>query len=322
MADALVSINNLKVHFFTFRGVAKAVDGISFDVQNGKCIGLVGESGSGKSVTGMAILGLIQPPGKITRGKIKFHGTDLVPLPVKALQGIRGTKISMIFQNPRTCLNPLYTIGEQIDRVYCEHFPTEIDKVKDLRLDMLAKVGIGDPISFSKCYPHEVSGGMCQRAMIVMALICQPELVIADEPTTGLDVTVQKQIIDLLVEMRFRINATQILITHDMGVVAESCDEIVVLYSGKVMEIAKVNEIFNNPQHPYTRGLLESIPRMDLDEAPRPLPGYVPNAIDRPVGCPFQPRCNLAERVCQKEEPEIVIDSNGHQVACHLMTRS
>lgn len=319
--DALLAIRNVSIYFHTFWGIAKAVDGISFEVSRGSVLGLVGESGSGKSVTGMAILRLIQPPGRIMSGDILFEDKSILALSEAELRAIRGGKISMIFQNPRTCLNPVLSIGEQIDRVYRQHSNASRREARERRLEMLQKVGIGDPIRFSNNYPHQISGGMCQRAMIVMALICNPSLVIADEPTTGLDVTIQKQILELLGEMRSNLNTTQILITHDLGVVAETCDHVVVLYAGKVMEIASTRELFAKPSHPYTLGLLKSIPRLDLEVEPIVLPGYVPSAINRPSGCPFHPRCYLAEPICKQDMPEMVEISPGHLTACHFSER-
>jgi len=319
MDDTLLRVSDLKIHFFTYRGIAKAVDGISFDVQRGEALGLVGESGSGKTVTGMSVLQIIQLPGKIVSGDIVFKGTSLVTMPEDQARSLRGGKITMIFQNPRTSLNPVLTIGEQIDRVYRQHTGCSAKQTQERRFEMLEKVGIGDSIRFSKNYPHQVSGGMCQRAMIVMAIICEPELIIADEPTTGLDVTIQRQITELLGEMRQRINATEILITHDLGVVAETCDRIVVMYAGLLMEIATTKDLFSRPRHPYTIGLLKSIPRVDVDEEPIPLPGYVPNAYSRPAGCPFHPRCQFAEEICRQQEPALQEIEEGHFVACHLV---
>jgi oligopeptide/dipeptide ABC transporter ATP-binding protein len=321
MPEPLLIIDDLKVHFHTFRGVARAVDGVSFDLQRGEALGLVGESGSGKSVTGMSILRLIQPPGKVVGGSILFDGLPLLDLPESDMQDIRGSRISMIFQNPRTCLNPVMTLGGQIDRVYRQHTGSSAEQACERRLDMLNKVGIGDPRRFSSQYPHQVSGGMCQRAMIVMAIICEPELVIADEPTTGLDVTIQRQIMELLAEMRERMNETQVLITHDLGVVAETCQRIVVMYASRVMEVAKTPQLFADPLHPYTIGLLKSIPRVDIDEQPVPLPGYVPNALNRPAGCPFNPRCSLAQDICRVEQPELLPVMDGRMAACHFVER-
>jgi oligopeptide/dipeptide ABC transporter ATP-binding protein len=318
MVEPLLAVDDLKIHFFTFHGVAKAVDGVTFDVRPGEALGLVGESGSGKSVTGMAVLRLIQPPGKVVGGDIRYCGRSLISLADKEMQAVRGRKISMIFQNPRTCLNPVMPLGEQIDRVYRKHTGSSADQAQERRLEMLNRVGIGDPLRFSNNYPHQVSGGMCQRAMIVMAMICEPELMIADEPTTGLDVTIQRQIMELMAEMRRRMNQTQILITHDLGVVAETCQRIVVMYASRVMEIAPTKELFRDPLHPYTAGLLSSIPRVDIDEQPVPLPGYVPNAIKRPSGCPFHPRCSRANDRCRVEQPALKPISDGRLVACHF----
>lgn len=319
MVDKILIVNDLKIHFFTFRGVAKAVDGASFDVQRGESLGLVGESGSGKSVTGMAIMGLIQPPGRVVGGDIFFDGISLSGMNEKEMQDVRGSKISMIFQNPRTCLNPVLTLGDQIDRVYRRHVKSTATEATSRRMEMLNRVGIGDPVRFSDQYPHQVSGGMCQRAMIVMAIICEPQLVIADEPTTGLDVTIQRQIMELLAEIRQRMNETQILITHDLGVVAETCQRIVVMYASRVMEVSPTKDLFSDPFHPYTIGLLESIPRVDIDEQPVPLPGYVPNALNRPSGCPFHPRCLKAQEICREEQPELLPVKNGRLAACHFV---
>jgi oligopeptide transport system ATP-binding protein len=321
VSDPLLNVKDLRIHFFTFRGVAKAVDGASFDVQRGESLGLVGESGSGKSVSGMAILRLIQPPGKIVSGDVVFEGRSLLGLTEKEMQEVRGSKISMIFQNPRTCLNPVLTLGEQIDRVYRRHTNSSAAEATSRRMEMLSRVGIGDPVRFSSQYPHQVSGGMCQRAMIVMAIICEPQLIIADEPTTGLDVTIQRQIMELLAEVRQRMNETQILITHDLGVVAETCQRIVVMYASRVMEISPTKDLFGDPVHPYTIGLLESIPRVDIDEQPIPLPGYVPNALNRPPGCPFHPRCSRAQEICRIELPELLPVRDGRLAACHFVEK-
>ncbi len=321
MVDPILRVKDLQIHFFTFRGVAKAVDGASFDVQRGESIGLVGESGSGKSVTGMAIMGLIQPPGKVVGGEIIYEGMPLLTIPEKEMQEVRGSKISMIFQNPRTCLNPVLTLGDQIDRVYRRHTKSSASEATARRMEMLSRVGIGDPVRFSNQYPHQVSGGMCQRAMIVMAIICEPQLVIADEPTTGLDVTIQRQIMELLAEIRERMNETQILITHDLGVVAETCQRIVVMYASRVMEVSPTRDLFSDPIHPYTIGLLESIPRVDIDEQPIPLPGYVPNALNRPAGCPFHPRCSRSQDLCRVEQPELLPVKDGRLAACHFVER-
>jgi oligopeptide/dipeptide ABC transporter ATP-binding protein len=319
VTEVLLSIKDIRVHFYTFRGVARAVDGVSFEVFRGESLGLVGESGSGKSVTGMSILRLIQPPGKIISGEIIYKGESILDLPEQDMLHIRGSKISMIFQNPRTCLNPVMTLGEQMDRVYRYHTGCNPQSTKEHREEMLRRVGIADPPSFSRSYPHQVSGGMCQRAMIVMAMICEPELVIADEPTTALDVTIQRQILELMSEIRERMHATQILITHDLGVVAESCDRIVVMYASRVMEVASTQALFASPLHPYTQGLLASMPRVDIDKEPIPLKGYVPNAMNIPEGCPFHPRCSLAQELCWQTRPELRPVGIDRLVACHFV---
>jgi oligopeptide/dipeptide ABC transporter ATP-binding protein len=319
MVENILRVKDLKIHFFTHRGVVKAVDGVSFDVKRGEAIGLVGESGSGKSVTGMGILRLIQSPGKIIAGNIFYEEESLLDLTESRMKEVRGKKISMIFQNPRTCLNPVLTLGDQIDRVYRQHSGSSASEARDIRAEMLKKVGIGDPIRFSNNYPHQVSGGMCQRAMIVMAIICEPQLMIADEPTTGLDVTIQRQIMEVLAELRHRMNETQIIITHDLGVVAETCNRVVVMYASLIMEIATTEQLFGSPLHPYTIGLLNSIPRVDIDDLPTPLRGYVPNALNRPLGCPFHPRCYLAEDICRIEQPKLRPIKDGRFAACHFV---
>ncbi len=318
MSDILLQVRDLKTHFFTFRGTVRAVDGVSFDVRRGEALGLVGESGSGKTVTGLSILRLVQAPGRIVDGDILFKNRSLLALSEKELSTLRGSQISMIFQNPRTALNPVMSVGEQIDRVYRQHTRCSAQEARHRRLEMLTRVSIGEPEAFSRRFPHQLSGGMCQRAMIVMALMCQPELIIADEPTTGLDVTIQRQIMELLGEMRAQIHATQILITHDLGVVAETCDRVVVMYASRVMEIAPTRTLYGTPAHPYTQGLLQSVPRLDLDVEPIVLPGYVPSAGRRPSGCPFHPRCSQAEQICREVEPEMKQLGEDHFAACHL----
>jgi len=318
VSEVLLSIQDLRTHFFTYRGVVRAVDGVSFQVYRGEAVGLVGESGSGKTVTGMSILRLVQPPGRIVGGDILFDGQSLLKMSEAELGRLRGNRIGMIFQNPRTSLNPVFTVGDQIDRVYRQHAGCSAQVARERRLEMLQRVGIGDPIAFSKRYPHQLSGGMCQRAMIVMAIICNPDLIIADEPTTGLDVTIQRQIMELLGEMRREIKATQILITHDLGVVAETCERVVVMYASRVMEIAPTRVLYSAPAHPYSRGLLSSIPRPDSDREPVPMPGYVPNAGNRPQGCAFHPRCPLAADICRQVEPPLVELDAAHSAACHF----
>ena len=316
--NQLLEVVDLRTYFYTFRGVVRAVDGISFTVNEGESVGLVGESGSGKTVTGMSILNLIQAPGRIVQGQIIFSGQELTRLPESELQKIRGKKISAIFQNPRTALNPLMKVGDLIDRVYRHHTGASKSDAKQRRMEILERIAISEPERFSERYPHQLSGGMCQRVFIGMALMCNPELVIADEPTTGLDVTVQKQILSLLTEERQRINAAQILITHDLGIVAENCSRVIVLYGGKIMEIASTLDLFGSPLHPYTKGLLASISRLDIDDKPKILPGLVPNPLDIPSGCPFHPRCYRREDKCMTMEPILRIINTNRQVACHF----
>lgn len=318
MPETVLKVRNLKTHFHTFRGLVRAVDGISFDVYRGEALGLVGESGSGKTVTGLSILRLVPSPGTIVDGELLFRDTSLLALSEKDMRTIRGRKISMIFQNPRTALNPVLSVGEQIDRVYRTHTHCSARQARERRKEMLERVCIGQPKAFSMHYPHELSGGMCQRVMIVMALMCQPEIIIADEPTTGLDVTIQRQIIELLSEMRSSIVASQILVTHDLGLVAETCNRVVVMYASRIMEIATVQDLFASPAHPYTQGLIQSAPRLDKDVDPVVMPGYVPSAAKRPSGCPFHPRCLQAKDICREEEPAMKSIHADHTVACHL----
>ncbi len=319
MTRTLLEVINLQTYFFTYHGVVRAVDGIDFCLFRGEALGLVGESGSGKTVTGLSILRLIQEPGKIVGGEIIFKSISLLDLSEEEIRNIRGCEISMIFQNPGTSLNPVLKISDQIDRIYRHHKKCSAKEAEERRLEMLHRVSIGDPKAFSDQYPHQISGGMCQRAMLVMALICKPELVIADEPTTGLDVTIQRQIMDLMDEMREQTQATQIIITHDLGVVAETCDRVVVMYASRIMEIATTQELFSNPVHPYTRGLLRSIPRIDVDQKPSVMPGNVPSALEHITGCPFHPRCSKAEEICRTDRPVLKLIDTGRHAACHFV---
>jgi len=318
----LLEIKGLKTYFPVYKALVQAVDGVSFHVGRGELVGLVGESGSGKSVTGMSILGIVERPGRIEGGEIYFKGEDLLGISEEALRGIRGNQIGMIFQNPRTCLNPVLTIGEQITRIYSLHKGGDKKEAEEKAIEMLNLVNIPDPRSLLRQYPHQLSGGMCQRVMIVMALICDPDLIIADEPTTGLDVTIQKQILSLMREVRERTGAAQLLITHDLGVVAETCDRVVVMYAGKIMEDAPTFTLFKEPAHPYTQGLLRSIPRLDKDVVLEVVPGYVPSPINPPPGCRFHPRCPHRMDICDSEEPPIFSLAPDHRVACHLYPRT
>jgi oligopeptide/dipeptide ABC transporter ATP-binding protein len=317
----LLVVKNLKTSFTTDEGHILAVDDISFSLKSGRTLGIVGESGCGKSVTSLSIMRLIQPPGKIEAGsEIIFSGKNLLSLSDSEMRAIRGDRIAMIFQEPMTSLNPVFTIGDQIDEVISIH-KKELNRqqVKDKTIQMLKLVGIPSPEQRYTEYPHQLSGGMRQRVMIAMAMSCDPELLIADEPTTALDVTIQAQILDLMQKLQKEFKSGMILITHDLGVVAEMCDEVLVMYAGKVAEYGTVEDIFYRPRHPYTRGLLDSIPHFDSGHRLKRLktiPGLVPSLTKLPKGCRFQDRCAYAQDICRINEP--VLDQNKHQAACHF----
>jgi peptide/nickel transport system ATP-binding protein len=324
VSTPLVQVRGLKTYFRTEDGMAKAVDGVDFDIQPGEVLGLVGESGSGKSVTALSILRLIpDPPGKIVGGSILYKGRDLLKLSWKEIREIRGKEISMIFQEPMTSLNPVFTIGRQLMEVVLEHETVSKKEAFDRSVEMLELVGIPDPASRMNDYPHQYSGGMRQRVMIAMALACGPSLLIADEPTTALDVTIQAQILELMLKIKEqRKDAAILLITHNLAVVAETCHRVMVMYGGKIQEIAPVKELFKNPQHPYTRGLLASLPAVDGERQSRlrTIPGNVPSILDLPVGCKFVTRCTEKLERCETIEPELLETSPGHWVRCHLVT--
>ena len=321
--NVILDITNLRTQFFTEAGVVHAVDGIDFSVKRGEVVGLVGESGCGKSVTSLSIMRLIGQPGRIVEGKIVFDNQDLLDLPESRMVEIRGNRVSMIFQQPQSSLNPVFRIGEQLSEVLQIHQDVGKEAGERRAIELLAMVGVPDPESRIKAFPHELSGGMAQRVMIAMALACVPELLIADEPTTALDVTIQAQILDLMRNLRSKMDTAIILITHDLGVVAEMCDRVNVMYAGRIVEHAPVVELFKTPKHPYTAALIGSTPI--LGHADKPLttiPGSVPNLIDLPTGCKFWPRCvariqnNL--EICITQEPEIKLISPGHAVRCWL----
>ncbi len=319
----LLTLRDLRVHFHTEAGTARAVDGVDFDILPGEVLGLVGESGSGKSVTALSILRLIpDPPGKIVAGSIQFEGRDLLQLSWEEIRRVRGNEISMIFQEPMTSLNPVFTIGSQVMEGILEHRRCSRREAFDRAVAMLDMVGIPDPRSRMNDYPHHFSGGMRQRVMIAMALACEPVLLIADEPTTALDVTIQAQILDLILEVKARRrDAAILLITHNLAVVAETCDRVMVMYGGKLQEVAPVKEIFRNPAHPYTRGLLASLPRSGhKSERLRTIPGNVPSILELPAGCRFCTRCEDKIDVCETLEPELVAVSDDHTVRCHLVS--
>jgi peptide/nickel transport system ATP-binding protein len=322
MTAPLLEIRGLRTHFRTESGVARAVDGVDLDVMPGEVLGLVGESGSGKSVTALSILRLVpDPPGRIAGGEIRFKGRNLLSLPWEEMRQVRGRDISMIFQEPMTSLNPVFTIGMQVMEMILAHEPGARDLAHTRALEMLARVGIPDPATRMRQYPHELSGGMRQRVMIAIALALNPALLIADEPTTALDVTIQAQILDLMLEMKAQREAGAILlITHNLAVVAETCDRVAVMYGGKIQELAAVRDLFHRPLHPYTRGLLASLPRVDGEKALRlrAIPGSVPDIHRLPAGCKFSTRCEERFEPCAGLEPPLVEIEPGHWVRCHL----
>lgn len=316
----LLEVKNLHTSFFTHQGEVKAVRGLSFDLDHGQILGIVGESGSGKSVSSMSLIGLVDEPGKIIQGSVIFGGKELVGLPKKELENIRGKEISMIFQDPMTSLNPVFRIGSQIVEVIMRH--TEISRVDAHKkaVDLLRLVGIPEPDDRIRNYPHQFSGGMRQRAMIAMAISCDPKLLIADEPTTALDVTIQAQILELMRDLNKQLNTSVILITHDLGVVAETCDKVIVMYGGMAMENASVLELFDNPQHPYTRGLMKSVPKDVSGTRTRlePIAGTPPDLLKPPPGCPFSPRCPHTMEICIQQAAPFFKITKTQSASCWL----
>lgn len=315
----LLEVNHLMTEFELKHGTVSAVDDISFSIDQGEILAIVGESGSGKSVTSLSIMGLLQKPGRVAQGQILFKGADLLKKSSKEMQAIRGDQISMIFQEPMTSLNPVYRIKDQIMESIVAHMKLSKKDALQRTMKMLETVGIPSPKERANDYPHQMSGGMRQRVMIAMALACRPELLIADEPTTALDVTIQAQILDLLYHLREKFNMAVLLITHDLGVVSEAADRVIVMYCGKIVEEADVKSLFANPMHPYTLGLLHSIPRLE-DESEEPLymiKGMVPNPLHMPLGCSFSDRCDQCMERCRMEIPEL-IEKDGHRVRCFL----
>jgi len=319
--QTLVDVRDLCTYFHSDEGVAKAVDGVSIRIPAGRTLGLVGESGCGKTVTALSIMRLVpSPPGRIERGEIAFEGHDLLKLPEAAMRRIRGNDISMIFQEPMTSLNPVFTCGNQITEVLQLHQGLGKRAALERAIEMLDKVGIPSSAQRVHEYPHQLSGGMKQRVMIAMALACNPKLLIADEPTTALDVTIQAQILDLLRALQDEFHMAILLITHDLGVIAEMAERVAVMYAGKIAEFADVGELFGNPKHPYMQGLFGSLPKLGTKtERLNVIPGVVPNPIDFPSGCKFHPRCPHAFERCAVEEPELrVVGPDGHVAACYL----
>ena len=316
---ALLEMHDLKTFFTTKRGVVKAVNGVSYKVEAGRTLGVVGESGSGKSVSAMSMLQLLDGNGYIAGGSIMFDGKDLTKMPLSEMQKIRGNAISVIFQEPMTSLNPVFTIERQVSEPFIIHQGLSKEEARKKVVEMLADVKIPNPEVVAKQYPHQLSGGMRQRVMIAMALACNPKLLIADEPTTALDVTIQAQILDLLRRLRDDTGMAVLLITHDLGVVSETADRVVVMYCGQVVEEAEVRTLFDHPMHPYTLGLLKSIPRLEDDDSKRlyMIKGMVPNPLEMPPGCHFSDRCDSCMDICRTKVPELV-DVDGHKVRCFL----
>ncbi len=320
MPEPLLEVKDLIVHFPTEDGLVKAVDGVSFSIMPGETLGVVGESGSGKSVTFLTVMGLINAKGAVIEGEILFQGENLLRVPKEEMRQYRGRRISMIFQDPMTSLHPFYKVGFQLSEAIRAHQKVSKAEAMDQSIEMLGRVGIPRPDERAKQYPHEFSGGMRQRAMIAMALSLNPDLLIADEPTTALDVTVQAQILDLIDRLRSEFNAAVVIITHDLGVVAEHCDDIQVMYAGKIVETGGRSDIYYNAHHPYTWGLLNSIPRISEAASDRlnPIKGLPPSLIFVPSGCAFHPRCPHAFERCSVEVPRLLPSDGHHASACHL----
>jgi peptide/nickel transport system ATP-binding protein len=311
-------VQKLRTHFQTYRGLVKAVDGVSFEVKRGEILGLVGESGCGKSVTALSILRLVSPPGRIVQGRILYNGEDLLVKSEGEMEGIRGKHIAMIFQEPMISLNPVFTIGTQATELIRVHERVSGSRASDRMLEMFRLVGLPNPDKILSQYPHQLSGGMCQRVMIGMMLACKPALLIADEPTTALDVTIQAQILELVKEIRAKLNTSIILISHDIGVVSEICDRVGVMYAGRIVEMGDVGTLVSRPIHPYTEGLISTVPKLGqkLEKLPTIL-GTVPDLIKLPPGCRFYSRCGRAtEEACGTTEPELEYVDRDHQVAC------
>ena len=320
----LLQVRNLKTYFFTVDGIARAVDNVSINLYEGKTLGLVGESGCGKSVTAMSIMRLIKdPPGKTVEGRILFNGQDLLQISTKEIKAVRGKQIAMIFQEPMTSLNPVYKIGDQIAEMLMLHENLNKRESWDRAVEMLKKVQIPSPEKRVHDYPHQLSGGMRQRVMIAMALSCNPKILIADEPTTALDVTVQAQIIDLMLELKEEFGTAILLINNDLGVIAEIAERVDVMYAGKVVEEAQTLSIFEEPKHPYTQGMLKSLPKLDTDfessgRRLQEIKGMVPSFYELPVGCSFHPRCRYAMEVCREKPPDLIDIGGDYLVQCHL----
>ena len=319
---ALLEVNDLHTSFYTPAGEVKAVNGVSFQLERGKVLGIVGESGSGKSVTAYSILQILEKTGKIVSGSVKFDGQELVGIGEEGMKKIRGNRISIIFQDPMTSLNPTYTIGHQLMEAILLHTGRNKQQAWERAVEMLRLVNVSEPEKRMKQYPYEFSGGMRQRVMIAMALACEPDILIADEPTTALDVTIQAQILELMQSLQKELGMAIIMITHDLGVVAQMCDEVIVMYAGSICEQGTADEIFYNPRHEYTKGLLRSIPALDSDGGRlQPITGTPIDLLNMPAGCPFAPRCDEAMKICLRERCERMQINDDHQAACWVNVR-
>lgn len=320
MSEYLVEIQNERLSFFTPAGEVKALNDVSIHLNQGEVLGIVGESGSGKSVTAYSLMGLTAHPGKLIGGTIDFNGHRINDMPEKEMRKIRGNEVSIIFQDPMTSLNPVYTIGNQIEEVILLHTDKKKSEARERAVELLQLVGINEPEKRLKQYPHELSGGMRQRVMIAIALACEPKLLIADEPTTALDVTIQAQILELMTELKDRLGMAIIMITHDLGIVASMCEKIAVMYAGRIVEYGSTDEIFYEPKHEYTKGLLRSIPRLDAKERERlvPIEGTPIDLLNPPKGCPFAPRCEKCMKICLREMPPVTEFGEVHYSQCWL----
>ncbi|MDY7993070.1 ABC transporter ATP-binding protein [Paenibacillus polymyxa] len=316
----LLEVTNLRTEFKTAAGTIRAVDGVDLSVGKGETLGIVGESGCGKSITSLSIMQLLPKGlGKVAAGEVRFNGENMLDFSERKMRSIRGNEMAMIFQEPMTSLNPVFKIGKQIAESARYHHGVSKHKAKDMAVEMLTKVGIPRPEKVATSYPHELSGGMRQRVMIAMAMVCNPKLLIADEPTTALDVTIQAQILDLMRELQKSEGTSILMITHDLGVVAEMCDRVVIMYAGQVVEETDVKTLFKDPKHPYTQSLLASLPQLNSDqERLASIPGQVPNPLDMPKGCRFAPRCQFAKEICRAEAPELTEVEPGHKSRCLL----
>jgi oligopeptide/dipeptide ABC transporter ATP-binding protein len=317
VADVVISVKDLVTYFFTEAGVVRAVDGVSFSIDEGESVGLVGESGSGKTVTALAMFGIVAKPGRIVSGTITYRGRNILELKEGEMRKIRGRRIGMVFQDPNSSLDPLYTVGDQLAEVIRAHSPTSKNDATNRAIELLNMVKISEPETRLRAYPHELSGGMKQRIAIARALAGEPDVLIADEPTTNLDVTIQAQILDLLRALRKELGMTLVLITHDMGIIAEMTTRIVVLYAGRVAEVASTKDLYKTPRHPYTAALLRAVPRVDRRRQLVPIAGNIPNLIDPPTGCRYHPRCPYATQICIDTVPPLETTDEGRQVACH-----